>query len=463
MEKQRPPIKWIKAAPGIRYYEHSTRNEDGETKEDWEQRQRKGKWNPKPDRYWQIFFKRDKKNHYEGLGWSSRGWNLDKARGKFAKFYSNAKEGTGPTSTKEQREIKRKEEKAALASQEQERLRLEREEKENVLFSILIDNYVDWASKNKKKSHRMDESRCRVHIKPALGHLRARDIDAAVLVGFKEDLMGRQALLTKKKRPNVEGASAERSLRTLSTATMRHCLVLIRQIFNHNIAMGDFIGTNPLAKGNIPKSLKEGLIPNEIDNQRDRFFSKAEADSLLQELKQRSQQTHDIALVSLRSGARFDEIVSLEWQHIDFPNGNIYIKESKNGNSRHAFMTPDVRAALLFWNTGKPNDLVFKSKKGRKIGQISSAFWRAVGVLKLNEGITDPKQKIVFYSFRHTFASWLAQQGTPIFTIKELMGHKKIEMTMRYAHLLPDTKKEAVMQMFNEYASDKVIRMADRR
>ena len=434
---------WKKAAEGIRYWEHPTREYKGE-----------------PDRYWMIYFRRGGQLKQVSVGWASKGANKTKAKEKLQKYSKNAKDGVGPTSDKEQRAIKRDEEKAALASQEQERLRLEREEKENVLFSVLIDKYVKWAEKNKKKSQRMDESRCRIHIRPALGDLRARDIDAAVLTGFKEDLVSKQVLLTEKKHRREDDAGTELPVRTLSTATMKHCLVLIRQIFNHSLAMDDFIGKNPLAKGSIPKSLRERLVPNKLDNQRLRFLSHAEAELLLQELRRRSQQTHDIALVSLRTGARFNEIASLEWQHIDFFNGRIQIL-GKNGQTRCAFMTPDVKEALLARNTGRLDELVFKSDKGRKIGQISWAFWRAVKTLKLNDGITDPKQKIVFHSLRHSFASWLAQQGTSLFIIKELMGHETIEMTMRYAHLLPDTKKEAVMQMFNECASGNVIRMAD--
>ena len=60
---------------------------------------------------------------------------------------------------------------------------------------------------------------------------------------------------------------------------------------------------------------------------------------------------------------------------------------------------------------------------------------------------------ILFHTLRHTFASWLALQGETLLTIKELMGHKTLEMTMRYAHLMPDQKKRATVkleQAFNE-------------
>jgi integrase len=413
---------WKKAATGVRYREHQNRRCSG-----------------RPDRYWVIYFRRDGRYIQEGLGWSSEGWNLAQAQAKLAEFKTNARTGAGPISSKEKRAIRDEHKEAQLAQQEEEKLRLEQEKLENKSFGDLIDSYIEWAEKN-KASYRMDESRCRFHLKPTLGNMKAKDIDIAALAGFKEDL----------------------SDKALSPATIKHCMVLIRQIFNHNLAMGAFIGKNPISKGNIPKSLKDKLIPNKLDNQRLRFLSSPEATALLLELEKRSRQTHDIALISLRTGARFDEIASLEWQHVDLFNNLIQLK-GKNGQTRCAFMTPDVKDALLEREQSRPDELVFKSTKNRKIGQISWAFWRTVKQLKLNEGITDPKQKIVFHSLRHTFASWLAQQGTSLFVIKELMGHEKIEMTMRYAHLLPDTKRDAVMQMFNVAASDNVLRLADHK
>ena len=58
--------------------------------------------------------------------------------------------------------------------------------------------------------------------------------------------------------------------------------------------------------------------------------------------------------------------------------------------------------------------------------------------------LQDPRQIVTFHTLRHTFASWLALQGTPILTIKELLGHQSLVMTERYSHLTPDHKKNAV-------------------
>ena len=61
----------------------------------------------------------------------------------------------------------------------------------------------------------------------------------------------------------------------------------------------------------------------------------------------------------------------------------------------------------------------------------------------LNEGITDPRQKLVFHSLRHTYASWLVQGGEAVYTVQKLIGHSTLAMTERYSHLAPDHLRQA--------------------
>ena len=75
--------------------------------------------------------------------------------------------------------------------------------------------------------------------------------------------------------------------------------------------------------------------------------------------------------------------------------------------------------------------------------QIKRPLWRACR----NAGL----RKVGWHTLRHTFASHLAMRSVPLVKIQKLMGHKTIEMTLRYAHLCPDTVREAV-QVLDEPA-----------
>lgn len=97
---------------------------------------------------------------------------------------------------------------------------------------------------------------------------------------------------------------------------------------------------------------------------------------------------------------------------------------------------------------GKPTDYVFKDiKHGGRIGKISSSFLRSVDKLGLNKGIVDPRQKVVFHSLRHSFASWLVESGTDLYTVKELLGHADYSMTARYSHIGAESLRGAVNKL----------------
>jgi len=226
-------------------------------------------------------------------------------------------------------------------------------------------------------------------------------------------------------------------------ATVKHVLVLVRQIINKAISWGMWSGENPIKKVKLPT----------LNNRRERFLTKAEMGKVLKALQIISPLVHDIALLSLHTGMRAGEMFSLKWSHIDIENGLIHIADPKNKRSRKAFMTSTIKDMFASYKIGKPEDFVFRSTRGKKINEVSHTFDRVVKDLKINEGIKDPRQKVVFHTLRHTFASWLAIQGTPILTIKELMGHQSLAMTERYSHLSPDHKKQAIEGIENYFAA----------
>jgi integrase len=182
------------------------------------------------------------------------------------------------------------------------------------------------------------------------------------------------------------------------------------------------------------------------DNKRMRFLTHKEADLLLDGLRKWDQQLYEISLLSLHCGLRAGEIFSLCWSDVDLENRILTLRNTKNTKTRNLYMTDDVYYILSQKKAKRPQgSLVFTQKDGSAIKGVSHAFAKVVSILKLNDGITDDRQKVVFHTLRHTYASWLAQMGTNLYTVQQLLGHSSFVMTQRYAHLSPETLKKAVL------------------
>src|SRR5215813_9202271 len=147
-----------------------------------------------------------------------------------------------------------------------------------------------------------------------------------------------------------------------------------------------------------------------------------------------------IVQAGLLTGFRRQELTSLRPEDIDFARGTVSVAAcySKNGESRTLPLGPQLRA-VLEEAVGSRGDAptVFITDKGHPWKRsLSDAFRRAairVGLEPLGPHV-----------LRHTFASRLVMAGVDLRTVQELMGHKTIAMTLRYAHLSPDHKRQAM-------------------
>ena len=266
-------------------------------------------------------------------------------------------------------------------------------------------------------------------------------------------------IIGNKKIINISSFDIEKIKKTMSAAnkaprTINYALAVVRHSLNKARDWGLFAKENPVDRVKKPT----------INNKRTRFLTYEEAEMLLNKLQRTNKQLYEMAFLSLYTGMRAGEIFNLKWQDVDFKNGIIYIRDPKNKADRVAYMTADIKEMLdsKFNKKAQQDDYIFKGVKGKKITEISKTFAITVNRLGLNDGITDKRNKVVFHTLRHTFASWLAIQGTPIYTIKELMGHKSLAMTERYSHLAPDTKREAIKKLKQIGNSKNVVKLPSR-
>ncbi len=382
-------MEWIPAGSGLQYRKHSTR-----------------KQGVRFDRYFRGRYTISGKTVTVGFGWESEGWKQDKCRRELANLKEAARTGQGPQTLAEKRDLENQ-------RREAERENKDREERESITFSQFFnEKYLPVARSSKKETTiEVELGYFRTWIKPAIGARTFKELFPLNLEKIKGNM--------------IKAGRAPRSIQL--------CMAIIRQVWNQARRDGLTDRDSPTKKVKIPK----------IDNKRMRFLTYNEADSLLENLLGRSKQLYDMALLSLHTGMRAGEIFSLKRGNLDLENGFINIFDAKGG-SRISYMTDEVKTMFQSMGPGQADELVFKNAKGGGIDKISFSFVRAVNDLGFNNGVTDSRQKVTFHSLRHTFASWLVQQGEPLYTVQKLMGHSSIAMTERYSHLAPDTLRSAV-------------------
>jgi integrase len=189
-------------------------------------------------------------------------------------------------------------------------------------------------------------------------------------------------------------------------------------------------------KDNPAKKIK--LLKGE--KQRTRFLSQEEAQRLLM---CSTEPLRSIAAVALNTGMRKSEIFSLKWPEVNFDQKLITILDSKNHEIRKIPINETAQRVLK--EIPRYGEFVFSHKGGKPYTSVQKAFNHA----KQKAGI----EGFVFHSLRHTFASWLVMLGVDLTTVMQLLGHKSLAMTTKYAHLSPAHKTKAINLLDNVSSS----------
>ncbi len=141
--------------------------------------------------------------------------------------------------------------------------------------------------------------------------------------------------------------------------------------------------------------------------------------------------------MAVNSWLRLGEILGLRWKEsVDLERGVLRIADTKNGEVKTLPMNTTVKQTLMRVRRKQDSPYVFCGKDGRAYRDIRKSFFTAIkktGIINFH-----------FHDLRHTYASQLVMSGIDINTTRELLGHKDLRMTLRYAHLSADYKKRAV-------------------
>jgi integrase len=134
----------------------------------------------------------------------------------------------------------------------------------------------------------------------------------------------------------------------------------------------------------------------------------------------------------------------LTWADVDLANGVARLGRTKNGDRRTLVLLPQMIAALRPFESSDPSRFVFGSTQSRhqRPASIDTAWRHVIARAQI--------QDFRFHDLRHCCASYLAQANVPLNVIADVLGHRRLDMTRRYAHLTTQTKASAMALALGE-------------
>ncbi|MCB1751017.1 MAG: tyrosine-type recombinase/integrase [Gammaproteobacteria bacterium] len=246
----------------------------------------------------------------------------------------------------------------------------------------------------------------------------------------------------KKQKAGLKPATINRQSKALKTALQRAVDL-------------DLLPTNPLARLKFLKFDKRPVIRYLTDAENKRLLAtlmardsrlregrrnanewRKERDyDLLPELGEYADNLTPLVMLALNTGLRRGELWNLQWGDIDLKRQTLTVhgKGAKSGQTRHIPLN-NTAVSVLKIHKGKVAQLPANPVFGKHFFQKS--FGNLLKAARI--------ENFRFHDIRHTFASRLVMAGVPLNTVRELMGHSSIEMTLIYAHLAPDNLRAAV-------------------
>jgi integrase len=265
--------------------------------------------------------------------------------------------------------------------------------------------YTDYAKAN-KRSWLRDEQILK-HLNAVLGSSQLVDIGALQIEQYKRHRLQQSA----------------------SPATVNREVALVKHMFNKADHWQLYFGRNPV----------RGVKFLEEDNLQVRFLSAVEEEDLLRCC---SPYLQDLVTFALNTGLRLGEILNLKWKEVDLENALVKMLVQKNRRMLEVPLNERAAAVVHGWYGLRKCEYVFYNPE---TGEQWKDLWLGLKKACRAAGLDD----VTWHTFRHTFASRLTRAGVDLVTVKELLGHSTISVTMRYAHTNRDAKQKAVRLIGN--------------
>lgn len=234
----------------------------------------------------------------------------------------------------------------------------------------------------------------------------------------------------------VEGYQQARA-KDVSPATVNRELALLKHMLNLSERWGLHQGPNPVR---FVRFLRE-------DNYRLRTLSAEEERALLARCPAYLQ---DMVLFAINTGLRCGDVFDLKWEEVDLENKGLNLIMGKTQRPLEVPLNDAACDTLKSWAAMKKCPFVFYNlATGDRFRDLKAGLNKAVK----EAGLSD----VSWHTFRHTFASRLTGNGVDIVTVKELLGHSTITVTMRCAHTNREMKERAVKSASGSYKPVTVI------
>ena len=285
-----------------------------------------------------------------------------------------------------------------------------------VTFGVLADEAVAWSAEFHPKDIRTVKSRMKA-VRAEFGEQVAADIKPQTIDRWLTDYV----------RP--------KSKKKWSPATKNRYRALISMVYRQAMRNGR-VAINPARL----------VAARAEDNARIRFIT-YEEEALIRKIILKRCPLHEVDFdVALETGMRLTEQFTTEWPDVHLDRRQIQLVETKNGSSRFIVLNDEAIAALKVCRSRRSNKTlrVFLTRYGESMD--SPRAWFEL-VMKEAVGENPALADVTWHTFRHTFISRLVMAGVDLKAVQEFAGHKTITMTMRYAHLSPGHKLDAMSKL----------------